>query len=390
MVDSAVVPKTMLRILPLGASITWGWGSTDNNGYRSELGKQLLTSTYSVHFVGTQHSGSMVNNANEGYPGKRIEEVAAIMDSALGYYPNVVLIHLGTNDCAQNFDVANAHNRMGQLVDKIFARIPKVTIIVSKILPNGNGNTNNNIKIFNDNLNAMVAARPGRKLQLVDMYTPFSLADISDGTHPTDAGYIKMASSYAKSVFAAGSLITAPKDSGISDFNNGISTNTKCQKTLGVQFGPTLIQQAAAAGASDGTHYCDMTGRGSDDYIWMSTDGILYLYSNTHSPPSWNFGGVIHPGVGAARPYIHLADLDNDKKCDYLVIESATGAVRMIKNNGLVNGKFDWVDKGIVFRGGACPPPNKITFADLNGDGKADIACVYPYVFQLRYILCGR
>jgi hypothetical protein len=80
--------------------------------------------------------------------------------------------------------------------------------------------------------------------------------------------------------------------------------------------------------------------------------------------------GVIYNGVGAGRPDVYLADLDGDKKCDYLVVSNTTGEVRMIKNGGLgADKKFTWIDKGVVFRAGACAPPNKIIFADLDADG---------------------
>lgn len=112
-----------------------------------------------------------------------------------------------------------------------------------------------------------------------------------------------------------------------------------------------------------------MAGTGSDDYIWMDKDGVLTLYQNFHNPPWWRPLDVIYSGVGALRDDVYLADLDNDKKCDYLVVDPTNGEVRMIKNNGLSDGKFTWTDKGKVFNGGVCAPPNKIVFADLNGDG---------------------
>jgi hypothetical protein len=54
-----------LRILPLGDSITYGAGSSDGNGYRLAL--QNMLSGNNVQYVGSQHSGSMANNSNEGH-----------------------------------------------------------------------------------------------------------------------------------------------------------------------------------------------------------------------------------------------------------------------------------------------------------------------------------
>jgi hypothetical protein len=37
----------------------------------------------------------------------------------------------------------------------------------------------------------------------------------------------------------------------------------------------------------DGVYYCDMYGRGHDDYLWVSSDGRISLYENDDSPPTW-------------------------------------------------------------------------------------------------------
>jgi len=57
--DEDVVP---LRILPLGASITWGQGSSDGNGYRNYLREFLTRTGASVDMVGNVHSGTMEDN----------------------------------------------------------------------------------------------------------------------------------------------------------------------------------------------------------------------------------------------------------------------------------------------------------------------------------------
>ena len=55
--------KPVLRVLPLGASITWGQHSTTRNGYRKPL-YDMLSSTgrYDVTFVGSKHNGDMTDN----------------------------------------------------------------------------------------------------------------------------------------------------------------------------------------------------------------------------------------------------------------------------------------------------------------------------------------
>jgi hypothetical protein len=51
-----------LRILPLGASITWGLFSEIGNGYRKPLRDQLRYDGWAVNMVGSQENGPMTDN----------------------------------------------------------------------------------------------------------------------------------------------------------------------------------------------------------------------------------------------------------------------------------------------------------------------------------------
>ncbi|KAK3617285.1 hypothetical protein LTR56_025386, partial [Elasticomyces elasticus] len=53
-----------LRMLPLGDSITWGYLSSDGNGYRLDL--ENLLDGNPVEYIGSQQSGNMADNWNEG------------------------------------------------------------------------------------------------------------------------------------------------------------------------------------------------------------------------------------------------------------------------------------------------------------------------------------
>jgi lysophospholipase L1-like esterase len=95
-----VVPRALgggtLRVLCLGASITYGYESSDGNGFRYELRKRLVEDGLEVNMIGSLSHGTMADNQVEGWIGLRIAEVAAKAELSLPSLPNVVCIHVGS------------------------------------------------------------------------------------------------------------------------------------------------------------------------------------------------------------------------------------------------------------------------------------------------------
>ncbi|GIJ86552.1 hypothetical protein Asppvi_005441 [Aspergillus pseudoviridinutans] len=146
--------KVDLRILCLGASITWGVGSSTGNGYRKPLSDKLRFEGYEVDMVGTKHNGDMADNVRpfgmtyqrrertltshqdvEARPGGVIDQVHTAARGSYRYNPNVVLINAGTNDCLQNRDIAGAGERMRVPIEDIFQSISGVTVLLSTLIP---------------------------------------------------------------------------------------------------------------------------------------------------------------------------------------------------------------------------------------------------------------
>lgn len=72
-----------LRILPLGASITYGYTSNDGNGYRKFLRDMIVDYGNPVNMVGSRRNGTMEDNDVEGWPGDIIDQVHAKAKVAL-------------------------------------------------------------------------------------------------------------------------------------------------------------------------------------------------------------------------------------------------------------------------------------------------------------------
>lgn len=72
-----------LRIMPLGASISYGYTSNDGNGYRNFLRDQIVNYGNLVNMVGSRRNGTMEDNDVEGWPGYTIDQVHAVAKTSL-------------------------------------------------------------------------------------------------------------------------------------------------------------------------------------------------------------------------------------------------------------------------------------------------------------------
>ncbi|KIY72647.1 carbohydrate esterase family 3 protein [Cylindrobasidium torrendii FP15055 ss-10] len=183
------------RIMPLGASITNGVGSSHGNGYRDDLYNLLANDGNTVNMVGQQKTGDFHDPDNEGWPGYIISQVIDKCQISMPINrPNIVTILVGTNDMVGNVDVANAPARLGTLIDDVLDWPWLTTVIVSTLPPNANSAANPRIDAYNAAMAGVVQQRvnAGRSVILVDSHATVGLADLVDGTHPNDAAYERM------------------------------------------------------------------------------------------------------------------------------------------------------------------------------------------------------
>jgi lysophospholipase L1-like esterase len=204
---ASAASDTPLRVMPLGDSITWGVGSSSGNGYRGPLWNELAADGHPLDFVGTVRNGPMSDPDNEGHSGYRINEIAALTDASLTRYrPNVVTLHIGTNDLvgASGPDAAIAELR--SLVNRITAAAPDATVLVASLVVSTNSSEERWRGTYNQAIRGIVsdAQGAGRHVAFVDM-SGLTTADLADPLHPNDAGYQKMADAFHRGVQSADS-----------------------------------------------------------------------------------------------------------------------------------------------------------------------------------------
>ena len=127
-----------VKIMPLGDSITeGGWmNHTDPDlnasfiAYRGELWTKLHNAGYTMDFVGSKVGGQDYKDNNdssfdldhEGHDGWRADEIdATVTDFLNSAHPDVVLLHIGTNDLYQDESIASTVTDVENILDKIKA-----------------------------------------------------------------------------------------------------------------------------------------------------------------------------------------------------------------------------------------------------------------------------
>ena len=200
--SSAQTPP--LRIMPLGDSITDGTasGTSGYGGYRGTLFTLLTNAGYNIDYVGTlTNNGANIPDPNhEGHSGWRIDQLDTNMAGWLASLasPDVVLMHIGTNDFGSGFDPVNAINRLDALILKIATLRPYTHIIVTNLLARSGPLDAQIQNQFNPYVQARVNAHAlaGRRVKFLNMRAAVPLSDMPDGLHPNQTGYNKMANAW--------------------------------------------------------------------------------------------------------------------------------------------------------------------------------------------------
>jgi lysophospholipase L1-like esterase len=204
---ASAASNTPLRVMPLGDSITWGAGSSTGNGYRGPLWNELAADGHPLDFVGTVQNGSMSEPDNEGHPGYHINEIAALADASLTRYrPNVVTLHIGTNDLIGASGANAAITELKSLVNQITADVPDATVLVASLVVSTNSSEEQWRGTYNQAIPQIVrdAQAAGKHVAFVDM-SSVTTADLADPLHPNDSGYQKMADAFHRGVQSADS-----------------------------------------------------------------------------------------------------------------------------------------------------------------------------------------
>lgn len=193
-----------LRIMPLGDSITEGLCDTNDNckvpsiwliptmgdgveacswaansynpeavGYRAFLRDMIISKGLDMVYVG---SVEVVEGlAHEGHSGWKIQDLDYCIqngDWLENALPNVILLHIGTNDAAERRKPEDMANDLQNLLEHIYAKVPDTTeVIVAQIIPARQGWMNDIIIPYNELVGVVVEMMisEGKHVSIVEM-----------------------------------------------------------------------------------------------------------------------------------------------------------------------------------------------------------------------------
>ncbi|MBD3321759.1 MAG: hypothetical protein GF350_11745, partial [Chitinivibrionales bacterium] len=194
------------RIMPIGNSITEGNGGDPT--YRYFLWQDLITNGYSANLVGTNYgtkdgpSPYDFDQDHQGAWGIRSDEVQQLIgDQARASTPDIVLIHLGTNDIGYDNDIPgmtaeecarNTSIELMAIIDTLRSVNPDVVVFLAQIIP---AYFDSWVVVLNDSIAAYGADKSTARspVLVVDQHSALIyMDDFADGLHPNQFGQQKM------------------------------------------------------------------------------------------------------------------------------------------------------------------------------------------------------
>ncbi len=188
-------PVETVKIMPLGDSLTHGRWDPDLkqvfDSYRWELSLRLDAGNYSYDFVGSKNKvyANDFDTDNEGHSGWRADQIANSVESWMfTYQPDVVLLHIGTNDLAQGQDTASTIADIQNIITRIRNQNPNAIILLAQIIPFVGGEAQ--VADLNNNIATLASLSTAQSpIIIVDHETGFDAATMTyDGVHATTAG----------------------------------------------------------------------------------------------------------------------------------------------------------------------------------------------------------
>ncbi|MGC5310263.1 fibronectin type III domain-containing protein [Micromonospora zamorensis] len=194
-----------VRVMTIGDSITAG--ADGDYTWRYRLWQHLSASGTSVDFVGDNSAPHQGTYAASGWDGDHQASWGMpawiqkdhTRDAVARHLPDLIVIHIGTNDLAYGTEAPAAAEEVRAIVTAARASRPSVKFLLMKIIPR-KGTDNEVTEDFNTRIAALVGTEStaGSPIAVADAYLGVDpTQDLYDGTHPNRIGEYKIAKAVA-------------------------------------------------------------------------------------------------------------------------------------------------------------------------------------------------
>ena len=211
--QNASISNPVIKIMPLGDSITKGTDhseDSDRTGYRRKLYLDLLHSGQNINFVGSQERGTPedFDKEHEGHGSFRAkfsDTSLSLVDNVMNYLdqfdPDIILLHIGTNDIGNGEDAEQVKNEINEVLDNIDlweqVNSKQIVVFLAQIIKIiSTGTEADRIIELNAKLDTLANQRiiNGDQIVLVNLESALNYVDdMGDGYHPNNLGYEKLA-----------------------------------------------------------------------------------------------------------------------------------------------------------------------------------------------------
>ncbi|WP_328468406.1 FG-GAP-like repeat-containing protein [Actinoplanes sp. NBC_00393] len=119
------------------------------------------------------------------------------------------------------------------------------------------------------------------------------------------------------------------------------------------------------------SRFADFDGDGKDDYMFLDVEGGIYAWLNRggEGAGGWVNRGLVHKGATKDTTRSRFADFDGDGKADYIFFDVEGASYAAINKGG--DGAGGWQSRGQIHKG-STKDTTRARFADLDGDKKVD------------------
>lgn len=197
-----------LKIMAVGDSITHG--VRNQSSYRKPLNNSLTKAGCQYSFVGSQSTNYPTTGftaAHEGYSGHTADHFLTghndasgsnqgIIHSMSAYNPDVVLLHIGTNDMRLLQSIDSTMSEIDLIISAIHQHNASATVLLANVIPWYLA-AEQQVKLLGDRIESYVATLDNPLVKLVDVRSGYEPAMmIWDKAHPNSSGDLHIAAAF--------------------------------------------------------------------------------------------------------------------------------------------------------------------------------------------------